>query len=125
MGAWTFMWRGSVGTSFGSFVTSSEAPYSFARVEYLSSIDEMIDGALALETVAMYNRLVGKAYKGKGFEVEYEPRNARLSFKIAQKAGMELVQREALLEMDSENARMQFLHHYFSEVIPKLKNSER
>ncbi len=105
-------------------VPSSDIHYNLGRVAFLGSTEEMGDGALAMEAVDLHNQLVGLVYKGMGCELDYGRENTFLSFRIARKAGMELGQRQALLEMDSENARLKFLRDYFTEVIPKLEKLE-
>jgi hypothetical protein len=45
-----------------------------------------------------------------------------LSFRIAQKSGMSLRQRQQLLELDAEQDRIALLHQYLSSVLPKLEN---
>jgi Lon protease-like protein len=95
--------------------------YSVGRVSMLPSTEERVDTALALETVRLHNQLVELVYRQEDYLLEYDPANPLFSFKIAQKAGMELAQRQTLLETDSENARLLMLHDYFLDVIPKLE----
>lgn len=94
--------------------------YSVARVEFISTNEELTDGQLAAETVALHNQLIELVHRDTSYKLAYEPDNMMLSFKVAQKAGMELTQRQELLELNSENERLRVLHTYFTEVIPKL-----
>ncbi|MEO8168034.1 MAG: LON peptidase substrate-binding domain-containing protein [bacterium] len=94
--------------------------YSVGRVEILHSKEEVIDTALATETVRLHNQLVDLVYKDKGFAIEYDGQHPEISFTIALKAGMDLTQRQLVLEVNSENERLKTLHQYLSEVIPKL-----
>ncbi len=105
----------------GTLVTSSRL-YSVGRVQFLNQDVESVDVALAIETIQLHNQLVQLVYRDKAFEVEFDENNPLLSFKVAQKAGMDLAQRQALLEEDSENIRLTVLHQYFVEVIPKLEH---
>jgi len=50
--------------------------------------------------------------------------HAIVHFVLAQKAGMDLLQRQRLLEMSSENERMEVLRVYFTDVIPRLERME-
>lgn len=102
-------------------VVESSSLYSVGRVEFKHAADEVIDVALASETVQLHNELVRLVYRDKEFAIEFDRANPLLSFKIAQKAGMELTQRQRLLELNSENERLELLHKYFVEMIPKLE----
>jgi Lon protease-like protein len=104
-----------------SRLVTSSALYSVGRVEYLQLMDELVDAQLAVETVHLHNQLVHIVYRDNAYELAYDAANPLLSFKVAQKAGLELAQRQALLELDSENERLELLHAYFTEVIPKLE----
>ncbi len=95
--------------------------YSVGRVSMLPLKDEVVDSALAVETVRMHNQLVDLVYREEAYRLEYDATNRQFSFKVAQKAGMELVRRQQLLELDSENERLRLLHEYFVDVIPKLE----
>jgi ATP-dependent Lon protease len=102
------------------FVTSSTL-YRVARVEFMQLEEELIDTGLAAETVKLHNQLIEMVYRDKSYGLAYDAGNTMLSFKVAQKAGMEMAQRQALLELNSENERLRVLHTYFTEVIPKLE----
>jgi Lon protease-like protein len=104
-----------------SRLMSGAALYSVGHIRWFDDVEEAIDRPLALETVALHNQLVEMVYRQEEFRLEYDPANAAFSFKIAQKAGMELAHRQRLLEMNSENERLRFLREYFVEVIPKLE----
>lgn len=98
----------------------TSALYGMGRIQLLQSREEVIDKALATETVRLHNQLVDFVYKNKGFGIEYNGQHPEISFTIALKAGMDLAQRQLLLELNSENERLKILHQYLSEVIPKL-----
>ncbi|MBI5473942.1 MAG: LON peptidase substrate-binding domain-containing protein [Ignavibacteriae bacterium] len=112
--------RGQRRYQLENFVESSRL-YTEGRVRFLSDEDEPVDAALAEETVRLHNELIQLAYRDKQFEVEYNSSNPILSFRIAQKAGLDLAQRQALLEEDSENKRLTALREYLAEIIPKLQ----
>lgn len=102
-------------------IVASETLFSVGHVRFLEERAEAVDEALAEETIRLHNRLVEMVYREEAYKVEFDPANAQLSYKLAQKAGMELSQRQVLLETESENERLQLLHAYFEEVIPKLE----
>lgn len=103
---------------------SGPAAYSVGHIRWLNDIEEDVDVELARETVQLHNQLVDMVYRQSQFKLEYDPTGGGLSFRIAQKAGMEMSQRQRLLEMNSENERLRFLQEYFLGVIPKLERME-
>ena len=100
---------------------TSPTKYSVARVEIIPVSEELIDTDLVTETVKLHNHLIDIVYRDSSYKLTYDAVNTVLSFKIAQKTGMELGQRQALLEIDSENERLRVLYAYLTEVIPKLQ----
>ena len=99
----------------------SSSPYSVGRVRLLQDQPEVTDTALAMDTIRLHNELVRVVHGDSEFAIGWDERNPALSFRIAQKAGMELTQRQELLEQNSENGRLRILHKYFVEVIPRLE----
>jgi Lon protease-like protein len=100
------------------------APYTVGFVQYLENSDEPVDPALAQETIELFNKLVSVVYRQKFEPIPLDIRSDDLSFLLAQKAGMSLNQRQGLLELVSENKRLQMLREYFIDVIPKLAQLE-
>ncbi|MCZ6775803.1 MAG: LON peptidase substrate-binding domain-containing protein [Ignavibacteria bacterium] len=100
------------------------APYTVGFVQYLENSDEPVDPPLAQETIELFNKLVSVVYRQKFEPVPLDIRSDDLSFLLAQKAGMSLNQRQGLLELVSENKRLQMLRGYFVDVIPKLAQLE-
>jgi Lon protease-like protein len=94
--------------------------YLVGEVEFLAVENEPINRRLADETIRLYNSLVEVVYKNKIQPVEEGTRDFQLSFLLAQKAGMDLPQRQRLLETGSENKRLKLLRNYLAEVVPKL-----
>jgi Lon protease-like protein len=95
--------------------------YGVGKIEFLKPSEESVDAALAADTVRLHNQLIALVYRDNDYEIESDAANTMLSFRIAQKAGMELAQRQRLLELDSENERLKMLYQYFTVVIPKLE----
>lgn len=104
-----------------SGLVQRSALYPVGQVTILSSVSEAPDRQLVAETVRLHNHLIGIVYKGSEYKVALDPRMQELSFTLAQKAGMELQQRQQLLELDSENERLKMLRAYFVDVIPRLE----
>ena len=103
---------------------AQRAPYLLGIVQYLADAEEAVDMGLAEETVVLFKKLVDVVYKEKSERVVPSPDAGEASFVIAQKAGLDLQQRQRLLETVSENDRLRMLKAYLSEVIPKLEHYE-
>ncbi len=102
----------------------ARAPYLTGTVEYIDDAVEEQDRNLAGETIALFNRLVEIAFKGRVSPIGLSDANLPLSYLMAQKAGLDLSDRQHLLEEVSENARLLFLRKHFKELIPRLKKAE-
>ena len=94
--------------------------YSVASIAYQPDSNEPVDNDLATETIKLHNQLVLLVYRNASYVIEYVVPD--ISFRIAQKAGMDLAHRQKLLESNSENERLEMLRQYFLQVMPKLKH---
>jgi ATP-dependent Lon protease len=95
-------------------------PYAIGIItEILSSSDE-VDPELSRRTRELYNQLITVVYKGSMRELTPEDGRRHLSFVMAQKAGLDLADRQRLLEQDSENDRLQTLFTYLNNIVPRL-----
>jgi len=101
-----------------------KAPFLLGWVEFFPTPEETPDAALLGDTIVLYNKLVSLVFKGTVREIALNVRRDEVSFLLAQKAGMDLTQRQLLLESDNENDRLRLLHQYLREVIPKLERRE-
>ena len=105
-------------------VDDTRAPYLVGTVEYIEERGELPEMARFSETVRLYNQLVTLVYAGKVKLLDPEVLLPDLSFVMAQKAGMELEQRQELLEGETEDERLGMLHEYLTAVLPRLKKLE-
>jgi Lon protease-like protein len=99
---------------------TKKTPYLVGAVEYFPKQKEFVDPELVQKTIRLYNELIATVYKGRVPEVPLETAPKDLSFILAQKSGMDLQQRQTILELSMENERLKMLHNYFTDVIPKL-----
>lgn len=99
----------------------SDRPYLVGRIEYVEDDAGDADTVLESETISFYNTLVEIVYHSSVPPVTPGSGEGRTSFLLAQKSGLDIEQRQALLEMRSENQRLSVLNAYFRAVIPKLK----
>jgi Lon protease-like protein len=100
------------------------APYTVGFVQYMENSDEPIDPTLSRDTIELFNKLIAVVYKQSLQPIPPDLRSDGLSFVLAQKVGMNLDQRQQLLELISENRRLQKLRDYLADVIPKLEQME-
>lgn len=82
------------------------------------------------KTVRIYNDMIELVYKGGMSkidlsELKWYDGSRSVSFFMAEKSGLSLIERQNLLEIDIEDNRLDFLLKYFDEVIPKLKEADR
>lgn len=103
---------------------SGRAPYLVGLVEYLEEPGEDVNRDLAAATVELFNALLVTAFKGNGVLTGLGKFEAGLSFVMAQKAGLDLPRRQELLEIPGENARLQMLKQYLTDLLPRLKRAE-
>ena len=96
-----------------------DQPYLRAAVEFFADDHEPVDKALARGAAALHQQLlelVGEA----GADQEDRPDLPR-SFHLAPNAGLELRQKQRLLEMTSENRRLEELVEHLDRFIPALR----
>ena len=103
---------------------TTKKPYLVGFVHYLDPVGERVDETLERDTVRLYNRLIEEVYASKEHQVSLDVAGEETSFLLAPKAGMDLDQRQRLLELFSENERLAMLHAYLANVIPRLKHAQ-
>lgn len=102
-------------------VREEEAPYLVGDVEFFAPPAALPQRALFERTVGMYNHLVQLVYAGKVKTLDPGVPGPDLSYVMAQKAGMELEQRQRLLELETEEERLEVLQAYLTLVLPRLE----
>ena len=103
-------------------IDETVAPYVVGHVAFLHDEPAQIDKLLLEKTIDLYNQIVQVVYKGSLPKLSADSGRHDVSFVMAQKAGMDLRQRQDLLETTSENKRLQKLHEYLAGVIPMLQH---
>jgi Lon protease-like protein len=100
------------------------APYLFGEVRFISDDGGVADRSLSQETIRLLNEVIARAYKGDVAPFAPDREEGGLSYVLAQKAGLDLEQRQAILELSGENERMQKLHQHLKELLPRLEYVE-
>ena len=107
-----------------------ERPYLRARVEFFEDEDDEADPALQALVAARFASLMELAAQEAGTQVVDggQVRGAETpgvqdtnAWGVAQRMGMESPRKQALLEMLTENARLQHLAEYLEELLPILE----
>jgi Lon protease-like protein len=109
--------------SLHSFDENS-APYVLGHVTFFREEADAVDMKLREETIGLYNRLVQTVHEHRVPTLAPNEGTHLVSFIMAQKIGMSLRERQELLEMHSENARLQRVMSYLIDVVPRLKHSQ-
>jgi Lon protease-like protein len=99
------------------------APYPVGEVESFDEASERVERSLVAETIRLYNALVTLVYKGKVEEIDQSTALQDLSFLMVQKAGMDVEQRQQVLELRSETKRLELLRDYLETVLPKIEQA--
>ena len=94
-----------------------DKPYLQGRVELVEDTGGSGDPALARKAGNAYRELLTMAAPGAAEEVG----DATTAFEIAVNCGLDLKQKQRVLEMLSEGARLRYLCDHFDEVLPKLR----
>lgn len=103
---------------------TARALYLVGYVRFFEQTDESPDLDLARETIRLYNAVIGLAYKSSTYPISIEKIPDHVSFVIAQKSGLQLLQRQHLLELSSENERLTMLQTHLRDLLPKLQEAQ-
>lgn len=108
----------------------SIAGYYSGIIEYLDDDIEGYDKVKMEKAVKIYNDLVEIVYKGSVKKIDlndlkWNGSKRSVTFTMAEKSGLSLVERQRMLEMESEEMRLDFILKYYSEVLPKIKESDK
>ncbi len=95
-------------------------PYFSGRVSWLEDIAEDVDEGLRKHAVQLHNQFVSVVFTGIVQKVDVNDIRKSRSFHLVQKSGMELLQRQVFLAMNSENNRLRFLVQHLESVLPLL-----
>jgi len=82
------------------------------------------------DVVIKYNELTEIVYKGSINPIEpadskWQGGEFSPSFLMAEKCGLNISERQKLLEINNEDDRIFFMLNYFEEILPKLKDTDR
>ncbi|MGQ9805119.1 MAG: LON peptidase substrate-binding domain-containing protein [Chlorobiales bacterium] len=99
-----------------------DKPYMQASVEFFDDDDVVLDTSLRQRAITLHLKLM-ELINGETTVQEYDS-DERASFRIAHNAGFDVLQKQKLLEMTSENARLEFIVEHFERIIPEIERAE-
>jgi Lon protease-like protein len=104
-----------------------EELYYVGIVDYFGDDeDEPVDNSLRAECITLYNELIEIVYPGAAEEYVLDVVSTVVaSFVIAQKAGLDILRKQELLEIRSENRRLEILQDYMERLLPDLREKRR
>ena len=108
-------------------VSFSEGEFSYytGEVEFFEDDDETFDRELLLQCTDLFNQVANRITTVKVDEIDPERVGTnKPSFLIAQKSGLSLKQRQSLLEIRSEDERLQTLIDHLNTLLPVIKETE-
>ncbi len=107
---------------FRILILHDEEQYLTAEIMFLQDRQGMPRPTARERVIAQHMRLMeiaGRTIRPSAYEVQES-----VSFVIARSAGLTLDQRQAVLEMSSEQARIDFLVDHFEEFIPRVEKAQ-
>ncbi len=100
-------------------------PYQSGRISWYDDVDKIADEELRLRAVGLHNTFVRTVFNGSVHEVSADDVRKTRAFHLVQKSGLDPVQRQVLLSMNSENNRLKFLVNHLESMLPLLISKKK
>jgi ATP-dependent Lon protease len=106
--------------------SQSEKPYYTAEIEYIEDNEKDISTLLLDDSIELFNKIAENLRSIKVDKItRNELKTEQPSFYMAQKAGLSFPQKQYLLEMLSENKRMEYVISHMRKILPIIKNKDQ
>ena len=106
-------------------VDDSEHPYSIGRVEPIEDEDIPVDPTLLSDCADLYNQILDLVYGGSADHFSPEDLGTRsASFTMAPKSGLSSDQKQSMLELTTENSRLELLRDHLASIVPTIRQAE-
>ena len=106
-------------------VNESSRPYVVGEVENVDDDEYPVDHTLAADCSVLYNQIVELVYGADYPTMHPEMMAGGLpSFLMAPKAGLSTDQKQHLLELTSENQRLEMLRDHLAEIVPTIRRAD-
>jgi ATP-dependent Lon protease len=102
-------------------------PYYVGVIRYFEDTEITVNDILQRQCIALHNEIISLVYpggSGGAFHID-DSATEQTAFRIAQKAGLDLEKKQKLLEMRSENQRLEFVHMFMHDILPDLRRRRR
>lgn len=101
-----------------------EAPYFVGEAEIIEDADEPHDLMLVKRVAELYDQIIEIVYGSEGPQFErIASEQADPSFTMAPKCGLSLSQKQQLLELTSENSRLEVLLAHLEHLLPSIREA--
>lgn len=103
-----------------------QPPLLYGSGESYNDDTEGIDFDLLEQCIEQHNEVIDVVFSNKDLHLTF-PANDHIpfSFKIAQKSGLDNLDKQRLLDWQSENARLLFLHEFLEKMLVQLRERRR
>ncbi|MBI2430386.1 MAG: LON peptidase substrate-binding domain-containing protein [Ignavibacteriales bacterium] len=106
-------------------IVEAPHPYYSGRISWYNDIHEEVDDILRLKAVHLHNEFVRTVFQGSVAQVHHDDIRKTRAFHLVQKSGLDLVQRQVFLSMNSENTRLGFLINHLESMLPLLVSKKK
>ncbi len=100
------------------------APYLVATIEPLEDSSVAVDVRLRREVATMYNTIADLVFGTASAHYEPDVDDRLGSWVMAPKSGLEVAQKQQLLELRSENLRLEYLLGHLQSILPTIRRAE-
>ena len=107
-------------------VTDSSSPYVTGEAEPITDEEGIpVDPTLVSQCAVLYNNIIDLVYGTGGQHFDPEKIDDRSpAFLMAPKSGLSSEQKQQLIELTSENARLEMLKDHLQEIVPAIEKAE-
>jgi len=106
-------------------VNETSRPYVVGEVEPIEDDIVPVDPTLVADCASLYNQIIDLVYGTDENAFDAENIGERSpSFLMAPKSGLTSEQKQHLLEMTSENQRLEMLRDHLAEIVPTVRKAE-
>jgi ATP-dependent Lon protease len=106
-------------------VRDDVAAYLVANVSELADEAAAVDTSLRGQVAQLYNTVANLVFGAQAVHFNPEVAGNRLgSWAMAPKSGLDLSQKQELLEMRSENERLEYLLQHLSGILPSVRKAD-
>ncbi|MBK7576021.1 MAG: LON peptidase substrate-binding domain-containing protein [Ignavibacteria bacterium] len=103
---------------------NNDRPFATGEIEGLDDDDVTLDQLLLNECLEKYNLIVTLVYGATAPLLTHTDLGICPSFDMAPKSGLSTEQKQSLIELSSENQRLEELHEHFTELLPMIRRAE-